>query len=262
VRACTRARLCVYALSPGTKANVSHPSALPFHTAYPPPHRPRDPCPAPRTGHTVRGSEPPVLSGRRGDEAARAGARATCRADVRPMSLTREERRNGGRNNTADSEESRKGRKLARAIVRTRRVHVRAACTYVRTYAARCAVMGYVMDDRTGVRRSGPTTTPRTVIGTGESESAPAVADSLVHKCDGRCHLFPSRPLLSLSPDPVSSLSPLPPSLPPSLPAASPSSLSPSPSCSRAAYSRRRPTRARSRPIASDVPVRYPRARI
>lgn len=55
-------------------------------------------------------------------------------------------------------------------------------------------------------------TTPRTVIGAGESESVPVAADSLVHKHGGRRrHLFPSRVaapcFLPLFLDPVSSLS-------------------------------------------------------
>lgn len=42
-------------------------------------------------------------------------------------------------------------------------------------------------------QRSDEPTTPRTVIDAGESESVPVVADSVVHKRGGRCHLFPSR---------------------------------------------------------------------
>lgn len=114
-------------------------------------------------------------------------------------------------------------------------------------YARNVRSNGYVCTIA-GVRRSDSgLPMPRTVIGTGESESVPVVADSVVHKCDERYHLFPSRALFSLSSDPVSSLS---------------LSLVLSFTSLRAAYSRRRATRARSRPIASDVPVRYPRARI
>lgn len=97
-------------------------------------------------------------------------------------------------------------------------------------------------------------TTPRTVIGAGESESVPVAADSVVHKHGGRRrHLAPSRVA-----------KPFPPSLP--IRALLSLSLSRSPSSS-SSLSRPygQPTaageqkRARSRPIASDVPARYPR---
>lgn len=81
---------------------------------------------------------------------------------------------------------------------------------------------------------------PRTVIGAGESESVLVAANSVVHKRDGHCYLFPSH------------------TRSPSLPIRSPLSRSPSPSLS---YPYGQPIaagkqkRARSRPIASDVPA-------
>lgn len=94
-------------------------------------------------------------------------------------------------------------------------------------------------------------TTPRTVIGAGESESVPVAADSVVHKHGGRRrHLAPSRVAAPF---------------PPSLPIRALLSLSLALTlvlCLSRPYGQ--PTaageqkRARSRPIASDVP-RYPR---
>lgn len=87
-------------------------------------------------------------------------------------------------------------------------------------------------------------TMPRTVIGAGESESVLVAADSVVHKRGGRRHLFPSRPRRS-----------------PSLPIRSPLSRSSSPSLSRSygqPIAAGKLKRARSRPIASDVPACYP----
>lgn len=85
---------------------------------------------------------------------------------------------------------------------------------------------------------------PRTVIGAGESESVPVAADSVVHKRGGRRHLFPSRARRS-----------------PSLLIRSPLSRSSSPSLSRPygqPIAAGKQKRARSRPIASDVPACYP----
>lgn len=87
-------------------------------------------------------------------------------------------------------------------------------------------------------------TKPRTVIGAGESESVPVAADSVVHKRGGRRHLFLSHMRRS-----------------PSLPIRSPLSRSSSPSLSRPyrqPIAAGKQKRARSRPIASDVPACYP----
>lgn len=110
-------------------------------------------------------------------------------------------------------------------------------CTYARwiTYAR-----SLVHDALTATRP----TMPRTVIGAGESESVPVAVDSVVHKRGGRRHLFPSRARRS-----------------PSLPIRSPLSRSSSPSLSRPygqPIAAGKQKRARSRPIASDVPACYP----
>lgn len=110
-------------------------------------------------------------------------------------------------------------------------------CTYTRwiTYARS------LMHDALTATRP---TKPRTVIGAGESESVPVAADSVVHKRGGRRHLFLSHMRRS-----------------PSLPIRSPLSRSSSPSLSRPyrqPIAAGKQKRARSRPIASDVPACYP----
>jgi len=183
--------------------------------ALPPPPLADPTLPCPPHG-TRSAGEAPVLSDCRGGEAARAGARTTCRADEnasRTCGQCHLCERNGG---TVEEQHGghegtdRVDSKVARAIVRTRRM-------YVRTYAARCAVMGYVMDDRTGVRRSAPGRRRRR-----EPSSGPAKVRVRrpwrIHWCISATGAVISFPLAHCSPSlPIRSPLPTPP-LFPSLP--------------------------------------------
>lgn len=126
-------------------------------------------------------------------------------------------------------------------IVQTEEMRVDPRAWRVRAYARWITYARSLVHDALAATRP---TVPRTVIGAGESESVPAAADSVVHKRGGRRHLFPSRARRS-----------------PSLPIRSPLSRSCSPSLSRSygqPIAAGKLKRARSRPIASDVPACYP----